>query len=58
MDYLWTPWRYAYLVDADPNFPKGGRKGVPQALAGKAVSGEKMWTVPLYRRVPDAIVVS
>jgi ATP adenylyltransferase len=33
MDYLWTPWRYAYLVDADPNFPKGGRKGVPQALA-------------------------
>jgi ATP adenylyltransferase len=33
MDYLWTPWRYAYLVDADPNFPKGGRKGVPPALA-------------------------
>jgi ATP adenylyltransferase len=33
MDYLWTPWRYAYLVDADPNFPKGGRKGVPRALA-------------------------
>jgi ATP adenylyltransferase len=30
MDYLWTPWRYAYLVDADP----GGRKGVPEALAG------------------------
>jgi ATP adenylyltransferase len=29
MDYLWTPWRYAYLVDADPE----GRKGVPQALA-------------------------
>jgi len=29
MDYLWTPWRYAYLVDADP----GGRKGVPQGLA-------------------------
>ena len=29
MDYLWTPWRYAYLVDADP----GGRKGVPAALA-------------------------
>ena len=29
MDYLWTPWRYAYLVDADP----GGRKGVPEALA-------------------------
>ncbi len=34
MDYLWTPWRYAYLVDADPNSPKGGRKGVPPALAG------------------------
>jgi ATP adenylyltransferase len=33
MDYLWTPWRYAYLVDADPSFPKGARKGVPQALA-------------------------
>jgi ATP adenylyltransferase len=32
MDYLWTPWRYAYLVD-DPGSPKGGRKGVPQALA-------------------------
>jgi ATP adenylyltransferase len=29
MDYLWTPWRYAYLIDADPD----GRKGVPQALA-------------------------
>src|ERR1700761_6753972 len=29
MDYLWTPWRYAYLVDADPN----GRKGVLPALA-------------------------
>ncbi len=33
MDYLWTPWRYAYLVDADPGSPKGGRKGVPQSLA-------------------------
>ena len=33
MDYLWTPWRYAYLVDADPSSPKGGRKGVPPALA-------------------------
>jgi len=33
MDYLWTPWRYAYLVDADPSSPKGARKGVPQALA-------------------------
>jgi ATP adenylyltransferase len=30
MDYLWTPWRYAYLVDADP----ASRKGVPRALAG------------------------
>ena len=29
MDHLWTPWRYAYLVDADPV----GRKGVPQGLA-------------------------
>ena len=29
MDYLWTPWRYPYLVDADPE----GRKGVPAALA-------------------------
>jgi ATP adenylyltransferase len=29
MDYLWTPWRYPYLVDPDP----GGRKGVPGALA-------------------------
>jgi ATP adenylyltransferase len=29
MDYLWTPWRYSYLVDADP----AGRKGVPEALA-------------------------
>jgi ATP adenylyltransferase len=33
MDYLWTPWRYAYLVDSDPSSLKGGRKGVPQALA-------------------------
>jgi ATP adenylyltransferase len=29
MDYLWTPWRYAYLVDALPE----GRQGVPEALA-------------------------
>ena len=29
MDYLWTPWRYSYLVDDDPL----GRKGVPEALA-------------------------
>jgi ATP adenylyltransferase len=29
MDYLWTPWRYPYLVDDDPC----GRKGVPEALA-------------------------
>ena len=33
MDYLWTPWRYAYLVDAEAGSPKGGRKGVPQALS-------------------------
>jgi ATP adenylyltransferase len=32
MDYLWTPWRYAYLVDAD-QAGKRGRKGVPPALA-------------------------
>jgi ATP adenylyltransferase len=31
MDYLWTPWRYAYLVDADQG-GKRGRKGVPPAL--------------------------
>jgi ATP adenylyltransferase len=33
MDYLWTPWRYAYL--ADPAHPSrtGTRKGVPPALA-------------------------
>jgi ATP adenylyltransferase len=29
MDHLWTPWRYAYLTDAD----RTARKGVPQALA-------------------------
>jgi ATP adenylyltransferase len=29
MDYLWTPWRYAYLTDKDPE----GRKGVPKALS-------------------------
>jgi ATP adenylyltransferase len=33
MDYLWTPWRYAYLVDADPGAPKHRRKGVPEALS-------------------------
>ncbi|MGC2402002.1 MAG: HIT domain-containing protein [Acidobacteriaceae bacterium] len=33
MDYLWTPWRYAYLVDADRDPLRGGRKGVPRALA-------------------------
>jgi ATP adenylyltransferase len=32
MDHLWTPWRYAYLVD-DLGSPKGRRKGVPEALA-------------------------
>jgi ATP adenylyltransferase len=32
MDYLWTPWRYAYLVDAE-QADKRGRKGVPPALA-------------------------
>src|SRR6202012_628886 len=34
MDYLWTPWRYAYLVGADRDPLKSGRKGVPKALAG------------------------
>lgn len=29
MDYLWTPWRYAYLASSG----KPGRKGVPDALA-------------------------
>ena len=29
MDYLWTPWRYSYLVDDDP----GSRKGIPEGLA-------------------------
>jgi ATP adenylyltransferase len=33
MDYLWTPWRYAYLVDADRDPLKGGRRGVPKSLA-------------------------
>ncbi len=32
MDYLWTPWRYAYLVDAE-QADKRGRKGVSPALA-------------------------
>jgi ATP adenylyltransferase len=29
MDHLWTPWRYAYVTDSDPNM----RKGVPKELA-------------------------
>ena len=29
MDHLWTPWRYAYVTDSDPNM----RKGVPRELA-------------------------
>jgi ATP adenylyltransferase len=29
VDYLWTPWRYAYLAGPD----RGARPGVPQALA-------------------------
>jgi ATP adenylyltransferase len=32
MDHLWTPWRYAYLVD-ELGSPKRRRKGVPEALA-------------------------
>jgi ATP adenylyltransferase len=30
MDYLWTPWRYAYFTDAENG---QGRKGVPKELA-------------------------
>jgi ATP adenylyltransferase len=29
MDHLWTPWRYAYITDTDPNM----RKGVPRELS-------------------------
>jgi ATP adenylyltransferase len=29
MDHLWTPWRYAYITDSDPNM----RKGVPRELS-------------------------
>ena len=29
MDYLWTPWRYAYITTAD----KAARPGVPASLA-------------------------
>jgi len=29
MEYLWTPWRYAYITDTDATM----RKGVPQKLA-------------------------
>lgn len=29
MDQLWTPWRYAYVIEK----PEGGRRGVPEALA-------------------------
>jgi ATP adenylyltransferase len=32
MDYLWTPWRYAYLVGAE-QADKRGRKGVSPTLA-------------------------
>lgn len=30
MDYLWTPWRYAYVTEAD----KKRRQGVPDELSG------------------------
>ena len=33
MDHLWTPWRYAYVTDADRTHAK---PGVPEALAGWA----------------------
>jgi len=29
MDHLWTPWRYAYITDTDPDM----RKGVPRELS-------------------------
>ncbi len=29
MEHLWTPWRYAYITDTDPNM----RKGVPRELS-------------------------
>lgn len=29
MDYLWTPWRYAYVTEAD----RGRRQGIPEELS-------------------------
>jgi L,D-peptidoglycan transpeptidase YkuD (ErfK/YbiS/YcfS/YnhG family) len=46
--YLWLVPEESFCVD-DVRSTDYGRI-VPHALAGKAVSGEKMWTVPLYRR--------
>jgi ATP adenylyltransferase len=34
MDYLWTPWRYAYLAGTGQDAAQGARKGVPPALSG------------------------
>jgi ATP adenylyltransferase len=32
VDYLWTPWRYAYVTEAD----RATRQGIPEELAGYA----------------------
>jgi ATP adenylyltransferase len=32
MDYLWTPWRYAYVTNSDGK-ATGSRRGVPETLA-------------------------
>lgn len=32
MDFLWTPWRYAYVTNSDGK-STGSRRGVPEALA-------------------------
>ena len=37
MDHLWTPWRYAYVTDADDSRPK---PGVPEALAAWTGDGK------------------
>jgi ATP adenylyltransferase len=33
MDYLWTPWRYAYITGIDESAARRGRPGVPEPLA-------------------------
>ena len=37
MDYLWTPWRYAYITRSDPQ----ARTGVPPELAGWPAAEDK-----------------